>query len=97
MYKGNQFDRLSTGQQIRVSTAIGMALNPELKVIFIREGSSLDHENLKEIVAQAKDKDYQLWIEKVDESGQVGFFIESGEIKAVNGEKLKEGGGKNDN
>ncbi len=88
MYEGNRFDRLSTGQQIRVSTAIGMALNPKLKVIFIREGSLLDSVNLKDIIAQAKDKDYQVWLERCDETGQVGFFIESGEITAVNGKKV---------
>ncbi len=89
MYKGDRFDRLSTGQQIRVSTAIGMALNPELKVIFIREGSLLDTENLKDIIAQAKDKNYQVWLERCDETGQVGFFIEAGEVKAVNGKAVK--------
>ena len=88
MYEGNRFDRLSTGQQIRVSTAIGMALNPELKVVFIRNGSMLDSGNLKEIIAQAKDKDYQVWLERCDESGQVGFFIEAGEVKSVNGKEV---------
>jgi len=88
MYKGFRFDRLSTGQQIRVSTAIGMALNPELKVIFIREGSLLDRENLIDIIEQAKDKDYQIWVEMCDESGQVGFFIEAGEITAIEGKKV---------
>ena len=88
MYEDNRFDRLSTGQQIRVSTAIGMALNPKLKVIFIREGSLLDKGNLKDIIAQAKDKDYQVWFERCDETGQVGFFIEAGEIKAVNGKEV---------
>jgi len=87
MYKGDRFDRLSTGQQIRVSTAIGMALNPELKVIFIREGSLLDSSNLKDVTDQAKDKGYQVWIERCDESGQVGFYIEAGEIKAVEGKE----------
>jgi len=89
MYEGNRFDRLSTGQQIRVSTAIGMALNPKLKVIFIREGSMLDSGNLKDIIAQAKDKDYQVWLERCDETGQVGFFIESGAVKAVNGKEVE--------
>jgi len=89
MYKGDRFDRLSSGQQIRVSTAIGMALNPQLKVIFIREGSLLDKSNLSEIINQAKDKDYQVWLECCDESGEIGFYIESGEIKAVDGKEIK--------
>lgn len=89
VYNNMLFDRLSTGQQIRVSTAIGMALNPDLKVIFIREGSLLDSDGLKEIAAMAKEKDYQIWIERCDESGQVGVYIESGEVTAVNGKKSK--------
>lgn len=88
-YIGILFDRLSTGQQIRVSTAIGMALNPKLKVIFIREGSLLDSEGLKEIAAMAKDQDYQVWIERCDESGQVGVYIEDGEVTAIDGKKVE--------
>lgn len=85
------FDRLSTGQQIRVSTAIGMALNPKFKVIFIREGSFLDSEGLKEVAAMAKDRDYQVWIERCDESGQVGFYIEDGQVIAKDGKVLQQG------
>ncbi len=84
-YEGMLFERLSTGQQIRVSTAIGMALNPKLKVIFIREGSLLDSAGLKEIAALAKDKDYQIWLERCDESGTVGIYIEAGEVVAIDG------------
>lgn len=89
IYNGIPFARLSTGQQIRVSTAIAMKLNPELKVIFIREGSLLDAEGKKEIFALAKEHDYQVWIESVDESGDVGFFIENGEIVKVDGEDVR--------
>ena len=32
----------------------------------------------------AKDKDYQIWIEQVDGSGEVGFYIEDGEVKNEN-------------
>lgn len=81
LYEGIPFERLSTGQQIRVSTAIGMALNPELRVIFIREGALLDKANLKEIEAQAKEKDFQIWVEICSEDKEVGFFIEDGEVK----------------
>jgi ABC-type polar amino acid transport system ATPase subunit len=78
------FSQLSRGQQIRVSSAIGMALNPTLKVMFVRDGSLLDSEGKKEIAELAKSGDYQLWMELCDESGQVGFFLEDGEIKKVN-------------
>lgn len=88
-YHGILFDRLSTGQQIRVSTAICMALNPMLKVIFIREGSLLDSAGLEEIASLAAEHDYQVWIERCDESGEAGIFIESGEITAINGQKVE--------
>lgn len=81
VYQGNVFSRLSTGQQIRVSTTIAMALNPKLRVILIREGSLLDKDGLKEIIKIAEEKDYQVWIEICDESGKVGIFIEDGMIK----------------
>lgn len=88
IYSGIPFSRLSTGQQIRVSTAIAMKLNPNLKVIFIREGSLLDENGKKEIISLAKEKDYQIWLEEVDETGKVGFFIEDGMIAKIDGQEV---------
>lgn len=84
VYNGMIFSQLSRGQQIRVSAAIGMALNPTLRVMFVRDGSLLDSEGKKEISELAKAGDYQLWMELCDESGEVGFFLEDGTIKKVN-------------
>jgi ABC-type dipeptide/oligopeptide/nickel transport system ATPase subunit len=81
IYQGKPFSQLSTGEQIRISTAIAMALNPELRVIIVREGSLLDQKGMEEIIALAKDKDYQLWIERVADNQQVGIYLEEGEIK----------------
>lgn len=74
------FGQLSTGEQIRVSTAVAMALNPKLRVIIIREGSLLDKEGLAEVVSLADKKDYQCWIERVADERSVGIFIEDGKI-----------------
>ena len=83
IFNNKPFSQLSTGEQIRISTAIAMALNPELKIILIKDGSLLDAEGTKAIMDIAKDKDYQLWIEKcADEKGPLGIYIEDGEIKA---------------
>jgi Mor family transcriptional regulator len=35
------------------------------------------------IEKMAKDNDYQVWCELVDESGGVGIYIEDGEVKNV--------------
>jgi len=84
LFKGIPFNQLSAAEQLKVSMAIAMAANPKLKVILIRDGSLLDPDNLKVIEEMAKDKDFQIWIEKVDESGNIGVYIEDGEIKKVN-------------
>lgn len=80
LYHNLPVSQLSTGEQIRVSTSIAMALNPDLRVLCVREGSLLDEEGMQAIQQQAKDNDFQLWIERVSEGG-VGIIIEDGSIK----------------
>ncbi len=79
-FKGIPLKQISTGAQIRVSTAIAMALNPMLRVILIREGSLLDEDGLKAIMDTAASKDYQLWIERVSSDKSVGIYLEDGAI-----------------
>ena len=92
IYNGKPFSQLSTGEQIRVSTAIAMALNPTLKFIIIREGSLLDEQGQEEVIEMAKGRDYQIIIEKVagrDKDGnppKAGIYIEAGDIISINGE-----------
>jgi len=75
-------DQASTAEQLRVSVAIGLALNPKLKVILIRDGSALDSDSMKAIADQAKDADAQLWLERVAESKDgVSVLIEDGSVK----------------
>lgn len=80
-YNDIPFGQLSSSEQLKVSLAIAMALNPKLKVIRITDGSLLDKENMEIIKKMAEEKDYQIWIEIVDDSGEMGFYIEDGEIK----------------
>lgn len=87
-YNDIPFGQLSSSEQLKVSLAIAMALNPKLKVIRITDGSLLDDDNMETIKTLAKEKDYQIWIEKVDGSGEMGFYIEEGEVKAIDGKKI---------
>ncbi len=84
-YNGLPFSQASTSQQLIVSTAIGMALNPRLKVLILREGSLLDDSSLEELSQYVKDQDYQLWIERVTptEESEKGctIVIEDGAVK----------------
>ena len=84
LFNGIPYNQLSSAEQLRVSMAIAMASNPKLKVVLIKDGSLLDCDNLKVIEEMAKEKDWQVWIEKVDDSGKVGIVIENGEVKTIN-------------
>lgn len=81
IYNGIPFNQISSAEQLKVSLSIAMAMNPKLRVIRIMDGSLLDDDNFKMIGEMAKENDYQIWIEKVDSSGKVGFYIEDGELK----------------
>lgn len=89
LFNGIPLRQESTGGQIRVSTAIAMALNPKLRVILIRDGSLLDAEGLTAVVEAAGEKDFQVWIERVSDAGDVGIFIEDGSIKSIDGKEIK--------
>ena len=79
-YNDNPFEQCSAAEQLRVSVAMAMALNPKVRIIRITDGSLLDEDSMAIIEELAGDNDYQVWIEIVDSSGDVGLFIENGEI-----------------
>lgn len=88
MYNGLPFDQASHAEQISVSTAIGMRANNSVHLMWIKDGSLLDEDSLQIIADLAHEHDYQVWLECVDNSGNVGFYIEDGEVKKVNEEPL---------
>ena len=79
---GVRFSQASAAERLRVSTAIAMAKNPDVRVILIRDASLLDSSNLRIIAEMAAAKDFQVWMEKVDETGEVGIVIEDGSTVA---------------
>ncbi len=81
-YEGLPFDQRSKGETIRVSTALGIAANPKIKVLMIEDGSLLDDESQAAIRAMAEENDAQIWVEVVDDSGDRGIYIEAGEVKS---------------
>lgn len=81
IFNGVPFAQASSAEQLRISVAMAMALNPKLRVIRITDGSLLDSKSMKIIEQMAKDEDFQVWIEVVDETGKIGVYIEDGEIK----------------
>lgn len=63
-----------------IGARIGMALNPNLKMLVIKDGSLLDKKTLKWLVGQCEEENYQLFIEKVADNEEVEIeFIETKE------------------
>lgn len=83
-YGGVPFDQCSSAEQLRVSMSIAMAANPKLRVVRITDGSLLDDDSMSAISKMAAERDYQVWIERVDSSGKVGIVIDDGGVAAVN-------------
>lgn len=67
LFNGMPFGQASSAEQIRVSLAMAIAMNPTLRVIRIMDGSLLDSDSMAEIRAAAEASDVQVWIEVVSE------------------------------
>jgi hypothetical protein len=77
---GHPFEDASQAERIRTAVAIGMAANPTLRVVRIRDGSLLDADAMKIVAEMAEAHDFQVWIERVSDGGATGFVIEDGEL-----------------
>ncbi len=59
------FSRKSTAEQLRISTRIGTELYPDLRVLYIQDGSLLDEDSYKVLKQMAKKYEYQILVETV--------------------------------
>ena len=80
LYKGLPLTQASDAEQLMVSASIAAALNPELKVIRIRDGGVLDIDSRATLRKFAEDRDLQIWMERVEDSGEVGIVMTDGHI-----------------
>lgn len=72
----------SDAEQLRVGVAVATALNPKLRVIRVREGSTLDSDGIALLGQLAQEADMQVWVERVSDGGGVGFIVEDGHLKS---------------
>lgn len=78
---GIPFNQASSAEQLRVSVAIGLALNPKLRVLLIRDGSLLDSDSLAILADMAAKADAQVWVERVGVGAETSVVIEDGTVK----------------
>lgn len=82
-WQGIPFEQCSSAEQLRVSVAIGLALNPKLKILLIRDGSLLDPDSLKIIGEMAAKADAQVWLERVGVDAATSVIIEDGHVQIL--------------
>ena len=75
------FSQSSHAEQLRISLAMGISLNPDLKVILIRSGSRLDKNNLKLVAEMASESGHQVWIERVGDGDECQVIMEDGYVR----------------
>lgn len=85
-FRGIPLSQASQAERVRVGVAIGAALNPQLRVILVREGALLDDDSMRDLLEVAGSYGFQVWIETVGDralSQGVGVIIEDGRIIAT--------------
>jgi len=90
-FNGKLLKQCSTAEQLEVSLAVAMAEHPKLRTIRFTDGSMLDSDSMKVLEITAVENDCQVLVEIVDESGDVGIFIEEGEVTKNNYEDNENG------
>lgn len=79
---GVDFELASDAQKLQTSVAIAMAQPADLRVVRVRHGNDLDSDSMRLLEEMAAQHDFQVWVELVDESGEVGFVIVDGEVQS---------------
>ena len=72
--------QVNKAKRIEIGTAIHMAMNPKLRVMFV-DANAFDEETEAAIEAAVKDKDYQLFAEVVDDTSETGIHLVDGTVE----------------
>jgi len=79
-FDGVPLDQASGAQRIRISVAIGLALNPRLKVLLVRDASLLDDKSLAMVAEMAGSAGAQVWLERVGTGDPGAVIISDGQV-----------------
>lgn len=75
-------DQASAAEQLKLGLAVACAMNPNLRVMLIRNGSLLDDDAMALVAKMAEDHGAQVWIERVGNDGKCTVVIEDGEVSS---------------
>jgi DNA repair exonuclease SbcCD ATPase subunit len=77
-FQGVPLAQASGAERIRVSMAIALAANPQIRVVLIRDASLLDEDSMAAVVALAEAADAQVWLERVGTADPEAVVIVDG-------------------
>ena len=75
------FNQGSDAEQLRAAIEIAIAMNPELRICRVRDGSLIDEDGMKALEAYAAKHGFQVWIETVQSDRDTAIVIEDGAVK----------------
>jgi energy-coupling factor transporter ATP-binding protein EcfA2 len=83
LLNGFPLEQASSAERMRLSVAMGFALNPRLKIMAIHDGSLLDDDSMRLLEQLCAEHGGQLLVERVGTESDVGILIEDGEVVPV--------------
>lgn len=81
MLNGVPFNQGSDAEQLRAAIEIAIAMNPELRICRVRDGSLIDADGMKALEKYAAEHGFQVWIETVQSDRDTAIVIEDGSVK----------------
>lgn len=79
-YQGLPFEQASAAERLKVSLAIGVALNPALRVLRVEDASLLDKASMALVREVATRENMQIWLERVGDGDEGAIVIEDGAV-----------------
>jgi len=83
-YNGIPFDQASATEKLEVGFAVMKANKPDLRVVLVDNGRTIDEENMEFLRKLAEEDDYLVLMEYMDTDEETGIVIENGEVKKNN-------------
>lgn len=80
-YNDIDIDECSKAEQIEISIALGIKEKPDVKDLFVRDGSAIGKKAMETIENLAEKYGFRIWIERVAEGKGNEIYIEDGMVK----------------
>lgn len=80
-YQSVPLEQASGAEKLRVSMALALAGDPEIRVVLIRDASLLDDDSMALVASMAEERGAQVWLERVGDRDPGAIVIEDGGVR----------------